>query len=79
MSRQKKPGYWSHKPNGRAYVRIDGKDHYLCPPKAVIGMTNLTLPPFLVQLLCEFFFFAGPSASRVRLRRRLGLHWCIWG
>lgn len=31
MPRQKKPGYWSHKPSGQAYVRIDGKDHYLGP------------------------------------------------
>lgn len=31
MPRKKKPGYWSHKPSGQAYVRIDGKDHYLGP------------------------------------------------
>lgn len=29
MPRKKKPGYWHHKPSGQAYVRIDGKDHYL--------------------------------------------------
>ena len=29
MPRRKKPGYWHHKPSGQAYVRIDGKDHYL--------------------------------------------------
>lgn len=31
MPRKKKPGYWNHKPSGQAYVRIDGKDHYLGP------------------------------------------------
>ena len=35
IPRKKKPGYWNHKPSGQAYVRIDGKDHYLgaydCP------------------------------------------------
>ncbi len=25
----KKSGYWHHKPSGQAYVRLDGKDHYL--------------------------------------------------
>lgn len=29
MPRKKKPGYWHHKPSGQAYVRLDGKDHYL--------------------------------------------------
>jgi len=29
MPRKKKPGYWFHKPSGQAYVRINGKDHYL--------------------------------------------------
>jgi hypothetical protein len=29
MPRKKKPGYWFHKPSGQAYVRLDGKDHYL--------------------------------------------------
>lgn len=29
MPRKKKPGYSNHKPSGQAYVRIDGKDHYL--------------------------------------------------
>jgi len=31
MPRNKKPGYWNHRPSGQAYVRIDGKDHYLGP------------------------------------------------
>jgi integrase len=31
MPRKKKPGYWRHRPSGQAYVRIDGKDHYLGP------------------------------------------------
>lgn len=31
MPRKRKPGYWCHKPSGQAYVRIDGKDHYLGP------------------------------------------------
>jgi hypothetical protein len=29
MPLKKKPGYWNHHPSGQAYVRIDGKDHYL--------------------------------------------------
>jgi hypothetical protein len=31
MPRKKKPGCWNHRPSGQAYVRIDGKDHYLRP------------------------------------------------
>lgn len=31
MPHRKNPGYWRHKPSGQAYVRIDGKDHYLGP------------------------------------------------
>ncbi|MBL6705868.1 MAG: hypothetical protein ISQ06_07130 [Planctomycetaceae bacterium] len=31
MPRKKKPRYWHHRPSGQAYVRIDGKNHYLGP------------------------------------------------